>query len=202
MAPSQTDFDGSGTSRSGSKSWRMPRPSHAGHIPCGLLKLKSCGLGGSKPIPQVCARVVRGEQEVGPPLGRDDHRPLAELQRLLDGLGQPPAQGGAAIRSHLQPVDHDLDVVLDLPVERQVVGQVDDLSVDPGPQISGAGELGEEVLVFPLLAADDRRQDQEAGPYGHVFEDPRDDLLAGLGGHRPAAVGQCPCPTRAKSTRR
>ena len=52
IAPSQTDFDGSGTRSSGSKSWRMPRPSHAGHIPCGLLKLKSCGLGGSKPIPQ------------------------------------------------------------------------------------------------------------------------------------------------------
>ena len=53
MAPSQTESEGSGTSSSGAKSWRIPRPSHARHMPCGLLKLKSCGLGGSKLNPQV-----------------------------------------------------------------------------------------------------------------------------------------------------
>ena len=36
-----------GTSRSGSKSCRIAQAVAVGHIPCGLLKLNSCGLGGS-----------------------------------------------------------------------------------------------------------------------------------------------------------
>ena len=39
---------GSGTSRSGSNVKNSPRPLHSRHMPCGLLKLNSCGLGGSK----------------------------------------------------------------------------------------------------------------------------------------------------------
>ena len=42
----------SGTSNVGSKLYNSPSPSHARHMPCGLLKLKSCGLGGSKLMPQ------------------------------------------------------------------------------------------------------------------------------------------------------
>ena len=144
------------------------------------------------------AGVVRREQEVGLPLGRDDDRPLAELQRLLDRLGQPPALRGPQRRHRLEPVDDDLDVVLDLPVERQVVGQVDDLAVDPRPHVAGPGQLGEEVLVFPLLAADHRGQHQERRPGGQLLEDPRDDLLAGLGRHRPAAVRAVPLPDPGK----
>src|SRR5437764_12279183 len=50
--PSLNDALGNGTSRSGSNEYLTPRPSHSGHIPCGLLKLKSCGLGGSNERPQ------------------------------------------------------------------------------------------------------------------------------------------------------
>ena len=35
-----------GITRSGSISSLVPRPVQAGHAPCGLLKLKSCGEGG------------------------------------------------------------------------------------------------------------------------------------------------------------
>ena len=84
--------------------------------------------------------------------------------------------------------------MLDLPVERQVVGQVDDLAVDAGPHVAGAGQVGEEVLVFPLLAADHRRQHQEGRPGRQFLQDPRHDLLAGLGGHGPAAVRAVPLP--------
>ena len=91
----------------------------------------------------------------------------------------------------LEPVDDDLDVVLDLAVERQVVGQVDDLAVDPRPHVARAGQVGEEVLVFPLLAADHRRQHAEGRAGGQV-EDPRDDLLAGLGRDGPVALGAMP----------
>jgi hypothetical protein len=37
--------------------------------------------------------------------------------------------------------------MLDLAVEREVVGQVDDHAIDAGPQVAGAGQVGEEVLV-------------------------------------------------------
>ena len=75
----------------------------------------------------------------------------------------------------------------------EVVGQVDDLAVDPRPHDSPARrELGEEVLVFPLLAADDGRQDAGRRSRRAGLEDPRDDLLAGLRGDRPAAVRAVP----------
>ena len=39
--------------RSGSKYWRTPRPSHAGHAPLGLLKEKSCGWMSGSEMPHV-----------------------------------------------------------------------------------------------------------------------------------------------------
>ena len=121
MAPSQTESDGSGTRSSGAKSCRIPRPSHDRHIPCGLLKLKSCGLGGSKLNPQVGAGIVRRKQEIRLPLGRDDDRSFAQLEGLLDRFGQPSALGCAQRGHGLEPVDDGLDVVLDLAVERELV---------------------------------------------------------------------------------
>ena len=50
--PALNDSLSSGTSNCGSKLYSSPRPSHVVHMPCGLLKLKSCGLGGSKLMPQ------------------------------------------------------------------------------------------------------------------------------------------------------
>ncbi|GBD36791.1 hypothetical protein HRbin36_01919 [bacterium HR36] len=51
-APAAKLLLASGTSSNGSKSYFSPRPSHSGHIPCGLLKLNNCGEGGSKLSPQ------------------------------------------------------------------------------------------------------------------------------------------------------
>ncbi len=45
----------------------------------------------------------------------------------------------------------------------------------------------EQVLVLALLAADDRGEDQEARPL-RQGEDAGEDLLARLGGDRPAAL--------------
>ena len=104
-----------------------------------------------------------------------------------------------AQRGHgLEPVDDGLDVVLDLAVERQLVGQVDDGPVHPRPHIAGPRQLGEEVLVFALLAADHRRQQQERRPVRHFLKDSRDDLLARLGRHRAAAVRAMPLPDPGK----
>ena len=130
---------------------------------------------------------MRGEKPIGPSLGGDDHGPFAELEGLLDRLGQPPALGGTGIGSGLEPIDDRLDLMLDLAVEREVVGQVDHLAVDPGPHVAGTGQIGEEVFIFPLLAADDRRQYQKRCPGRQFLQHPRHDLLAGLGGHGAAA---------------
>ena len=48
MPPCWIDRSGLGMSNRGSKLKNSPSPSHASHIPCGLLKLKSWGESGSK----------------------------------------------------------------------------------------------------------------------------------------------------------
>src|SRR6478752_2055528 len=63
--PSRNDAFGNGTTKSGSNEYFTPRPSHSGHIPCGLLKLKSCGLGGSNDKPQ-CVQAYADENGMSP----------------------------------------------------------------------------------------------------------------------------------------
>src|SRR5262245_36844839 len=63
--PSLNEILGKGTSRSGSNEYLTPSPSHSGHIPCGLLKLKSCGLGGSNDKPQ-CVQAYADEKTMSP----------------------------------------------------------------------------------------------------------------------------------------
>ena len=50
--PWRNDSRSSGIRRPGSTEYNSPSPSHVAHMPCGLLKLNSCGLGGWKLIPQ------------------------------------------------------------------------------------------------------------------------------------------------------
>ena len=114
---------------------------------------------------------------------RDDERAFAQRQRLLDGLRQARAN----VRLVLEAVDDDLDVVLDAAVELQVVGEPDDLAIDAGADEAALEHVGEQVLVFALLAADDRGQDQEARAF-RQGQDAGDDLLARLGGDGSAAL--------------
>ena len=107
---------------------------------------------------------MRREQAVGLALHGDDDRPFAKLQSLLDGLGQPRADAGTG----LQAVDDHLDIVLDLTVQRQVVGEVMNLAVDPCPYEARAGQFGEEVFIFALLTANDRRQHAIGGSRGQT----------------------------------
>ncbi len=117
----------------------------------------------------------------------NDQVPFGERQRLFDRLRQPRPLLGVG----LQPVDDDLDVVLDAPVELQVVGQPHDLAVDAGADEAALEHVGEEVLVLALLSADDRGQHEEPRPL-RQGEDAADDLLAGLGGDRPVALRAVP----------
>ena len=110
----------------------------------------------------------------------EDHQPARELERRLDGVGEP----SLARRLGRQPVDDDLDRVLLLLVEpgsltrgdrRELVG----LPIDPGPAEALRLQLPEQLDELALAAADHRRQHLEPGALV-VGHDPVDDLLGGL----------------------
>ena len=97
------------------------------------------------------------------------------------------AIAGPALRVRLQPVDDDLDGVLDALVELQVVGQLHELAVDAGADVAALHHVGEEVLELALLAANHRGEHQKPRAL-RQREDAADDLLAGLGRDRPVAL--------------
>ena len=113
----------------------------------------------------------------------DDRCPSAKLS----ACSTASASRGRTSGIDLQAIDDDLDVVLDPAIELQVVGQADDLAIDAGADEAALEHVGEEVLVFALLAADHRSEDEEARAF-RQGEDAAEDLLARLGGDRPAAV--------------
>ena len=78
--------------------------------------------------------------------------------------------------------------MLDAAVELQVVGQAHDLAIDPGADETALEHVREQVLVLALLAANDRGQDEEPRAL-RQGQDASQDLLARLGGDRPAALG-------------
>src|SRR5207253_10810534 len=89
--------------------------------------------------------------------------------------------------AHDEPVDDDLDGVLELLVELGHALLEDVLlAVDLDPREALAGQILEDVLVLALAVADDRRVDREARPLvelQHLVDDrvealPRDRLAA------------------------
>ena len=115
---------------------------------------------------------------------RDDERAFGQRQRLLDRLGQARTHAGIV----LQAIDDNLDVVLDPAIELQIVGEPDHLAIDAGADEAALEHVGEQILVFALLAAHHRGEDKKARAFGQG-EDARQDLLARLGGDGPAAFG-------------
>ncbi len=124
---------------------------------------------------------------VGVRLARDNQVSPADLQGQLHRLRQPCLDGGAG----REPVDDHLDVVPHLAVQPQRIGQADQGPVNPGPHKALLQEVDEQVAVLALLAADHGSQDEEM-PARRQRGDPRDDLLPGLSGDRPAALGAVP----------
>jgi len=78
-----------------------------------------------------------------------------------------------------------------LPVQPQVVGQPDHAAIDPGTNEALLQQVLEEIAVLALLAADQGGQDHEIGATRQA-DDPLEDLVAGLGGDRPAALRTMP----------
>ena len=139
--------------------------------------------------------VVRAGQLLGVPavplgvaLGHVDELDLddalGEVERGLDRVGQALLDG----RLGRQPVDHHLDVVADLLVERGRVGELVDLTVDAhaGEALRDVG--AHQLDVLALAAAHDRGEHHEPGALGQL-EQPVDDLLRRLPGDGLAALG-------------
>ena len=120
----------------------------------------------------------------------DRDEPVGELERRLDRVRQPVAQ----VVLHHEPVDDDLDRVLELLVELDLLVEVARLAVHLHAREALAAQLLEEVLVLALAVADDRRVDRELrllGQAQHLV----DDRLDRLPGDRPPADGavRTPC---------
>src|SRR6185369_13126999 len=107
---------------------------------------------------------------------------LRELGRSLDRLREPRAQVGL----HHEPVDDDLDRVLELLVEDDLVLEQALLAVDLHAREALGAELLEDVLVLALAVADDGRVDREPSALGEL-QDLVDDRLLALARDRPAA---------------
>jgi hypothetical protein len=112
----------------------------------------------------------------------EQHEAAGEVERRLDGVGQP-ALGGPLDR---EPIDDDLDGVFLLLVERRRLVERVDLAVDPGPREPLRLELPEQLDVLALAAPDHRRQDLEARALVEG-ENLVDDLLGRLALDRGAA---------------
>ena len=112
----------------------------------------------------------------------DHDQAVGERDRGLDRLREARAQ----VRLHAQPVDDDLDRVLELLVELDRLLEQALLAVDLHPREPVAAELLEHVLVLALAVADDRRVDGEARPLRQA-QHLVDDLLEALPGDRTAA---------------
>ena len=108
----------------------------------------------------------------------DHDEPLAEPERRLDRLRQPQAKVGL----HDEPVDDDVDLVLELLVELgDAVVEHDLPSVDLRAREAFADQLLEDVLVLALAVAHERRVDREPRALiepQHLVDD-RVDRLAG-----------------------
>ncbi len=114
---------------------------------------------------------------------RDRGDPLRELEGGLDAVGDAAADallGDETVHDHLDRVLVGLR-------ELDGLGELADLAVDPGAGEPLAGELLQELLVFPLPPADDRREHLEPGAFRqlqHLVH----DLVGRLPADRSAAV--------------
>ncbi len=127
----------------------------------------------------VGARELLAEEHRLPVEDVDRHQPVRELRRRLDRLREACSQ----VRLHHEPVDDDVDRVLELLVERDLVLEQTLLAVHLHAREPLVPQLLEHVLVLALAVADDRRVDGELRP-GRQLQDLVDDRLLALAGDR------------------
>ncbi len=109
---------------------------------------------------------------------------VPELQGGFQGVCQPAVDAGP----HDQPVHNGLYAVGLVALQGDLVGEFARLPVDPDAGETLAPEIIENLLVFALLAANDRPQDLNASPLRHGH-DPVDDLIDRLLSDLAATLG-------------
>ena len=130
------------------------------------------------------AGVVLGEGDVLPVDDVDDDHPAGEARGRLDGV----RQAGADVRLDDQPVHDDLDGVLAVLLQLDLLVQVVDQAVHPGPHKAGTPGRLELLHMLALAAPHHRRQNLDAGLLRqgeHLVHNLVDGLLLDL----PAADG-------------
>ena len=104
--------------------------------------------------------------------------PVSQAQRRFDRFGQALFH----VAADYQPVDDDLDVVVDVTIESLYLvdaAQIQHLAVDAHACIALPGEVAELRVVVALAAAHHRRKHLESGTGGKLH-DPIHDLLRRL----------------------
>ena len=100
------------------------------------------------------ARELVGEDLRLRPLDVDHQHALGEAQGGFDGIGKPAAD----IVLHDQAIDHDLDVVLLILVERDVGREVAQFAVDAHAHVALLLQVAELFAVLALAPAHDGRE--------------------------------------------
>ena len=121
-----------------------------------------------------------------------DQDPAREPQRRLDGVRETPL-AGAVVALGDEAVDHHLDGVLALLLQRRRLGQGHGLAVHPRAGEALGLQLGEQVHELALAALDHRREHLEARALGQG-EQLVDDLLRALAADGLAAHGAVRVP--------
>jgi len=110
-----------------------------------------------------------------------DGEAFGELQRRLEAFGE----AGFEALAHHNPVDHHVDVVLVLLVERRGGVDVVEFAVDLDAGEAVFLQLQQFLAILALAAADDGGKQIEAGALGQRH-DAVDHLADGLGADRQA----------------
>ena len=177
-----------------------PRPPQSGQAPNGLLNENSRGSTSEMVKPDTgqanfSEKIMRSAFSLRPALalarvdgavGELDHRhALGELEALLQRIREPRGDVGA----HHQAVDHHVDVVGELLVERLDLADLVERAVDLDALVALLEVLGELLAVLALAAAHDRRQHIDAGALGQR-QHAVDHLRHGLALDRQAGGGR------------
>ena len=125
------------------------------------------------PLSGICPRSVR-----------DNERSLAQLEGEVNRLAQPSADRWAV---H-QAIDHHFNIVPHLPIEREIVGQLHDLAIDPRADETLFQQILEQIAKLTFLATYHRGEHHE-GYLGGQRLNPGDNLLARLRRDRPRTLG-------------
>ena len=92
------------------------------------------------------------------------------------------------VASEDQAVDHDLNVVLDVLLERDLLGEIIHAAVHAHADIAGSARIVKDLRILALASADDRRHDLHARPLAERHQR-LDDLVDRLLPDLPAALG-------------